>query len=725
MLSPLPGASPRPDGLDQRLAEAVRAFGPGYAPRSHHLDGGRPRYTNRLALEKSPYLLQHAHNPVDWRPWGDEAFEEARRLGRPVFLSVGYSTCHWCHVMEGESFEDEAIARVLNERYVAIKVDREERPDVDQLYMTAVQLLTGGGGWPMSVWLDADRAPFFGGTYFPPRDGARHGMKGFLTILTEVAAVHAGDPARVRAAAGSLTEAVRTALAAAGPPADAVPGPEPVERAVAQLSARFDARHGGLRGAPKFPSSLPVRLLLRHHRRTGSARSLEMAVASLEAMAAGGIHDQLAGGFHRYSTDERWLVPHFEKMLYDNALLASAYLEAWQVTGRPALARVARSTLDYLVRELQSPLGGFHSATDADSEGEEGRFFTWTAAELREALGTEAGRFGRFHGVSEGGNWEGVNVLHVPAPDEAEWAALAPARALLLERRAGRPPPLRDDKILAAWNGLAISALALGGRVLGERRWVEAAARAAEHLLGRMVVNGRLQRCWLGGRCGPPAFLDDHAAVATGLLDLHEATFEPRWLAAAIGLAGELERRFGDPAGGWFASAEDQERLLVREKPTHDGAEPSGASLAIALLLRLAALTGEERWLTAAHGGLRQAAAALEASPLSLTETLVGLEMALTPIPEVVLVWPPGGDPGPLLEPLRRAFLPARAITGAPEGPDLASLAGLAPPVAGRIARAGRPTAYVCYRGECREPVDDPSRLVPQLTDITTRGPSV
>ncbi|MCM2332468.1 MAG: thioredoxin domain-containing protein, partial [Anaeromyxobacteraceae bacterium] len=690
--------------------------GPGHAPRTHHLEGGRPRFTNRLALERSPYLLQHAHNPVDWWPWCDEAFEEARRLGRPVFLSVGYATCHWCHVMERESFEDEAIARVLNGRYVAIKVDREERPDVDQLYMTAVQLLTGGGGWPMSVWLTPDRTPFFGGTYFPPRDGARHGMRGFLSILEEVAAVWGAEPERVRAATGSLTEAVRAALAPAGAPADAPPDHGPIDAAVAQVARRYDPVHGGLRGAPKFPSSLPVRLLLRHHRRTGDAAALGMALHSLERMAAGGMHDQLAGGFHRYSTDERWLVPHFEKMLYDNALLALAYAEAWQVTGRPDLARVARTTLDYLVRELQLPGGGLASATDADSEGEEGRFYVWTEAEVRALLGAEADRFCRFHGVVPEGNWEGVNVLHLPAPDEAEWAALGGARAALLEARARRPAPLRDDKVLASWNGLAISALAFGGRVLAEPRWVEAAARAASHVLGRMVVGGRLQRSWRDGRVGIPAFLDDHAFLANGLLDLFEATFEPRWLEAALGLGGELSRRFGDAAaGGWWTTADDHERLLVREKPTHDGAEPSGASVALQVVLRLAAFTGEERWRAEAALALRQAAPALAASPLSLAETLVGLDLFLEPAREVVLAWPGGAPPPePLLAVLRRSFLPSRALLGGPE-PGLAALARHAPLAAGKVAVDGRPTAYVCRRGACGLPVTEPAALAAQL----------
>src|SRR5512133_2726636 len=379
-----PGAAPLDEALARTLDAAAAARASAGAPRTDHLDpSGRPRFTNRLALERSPYLLQHAHNPVSWWPWGEEAFAEARRTERPVFLSIGYATCHWCHVMEEESFEDEEIARVLNERYVAIKVDREERPDVDAIFMTAVQLLTGGGGWPMSVWLTADREPFFGGTYFPPRDGARGASRGFLGILEEIAQLYASDPGRIRGATGSLVAAVRTALAGHAEPAAAIPGPGPILEAVAQVRGSFDEVHGGLRRAPKFPSNAPVRLLLRAHHRTRAAEPLQMATLPLEKMAAGGIHDQLGGGFHRYSTDAEWLVPHFEKMLYDNALLAVAYAEAFQVTGRRDLARVARDTLRYLEREMTSPEGGLYSATDADSEGEEGRFFVWDEAELR------------------------------------------------------------------------------------------------------------------------------------------------------------------------------------------------------------------------------------------------------------------------------------------------------------------------------------------------------
>ncbi len=716
MLEALPGAPPLGDALARRLADAVGEKGSDYRPRTHHLEGARPRYTNRLVLERSPYLLQHAHNPVSWWAWGDEPFEEARRTGRPVFLSVGYSTCHWCHVMERESFEDLEIARVLNERFIPIKVDREERPDVDAIYMTAVQLLQGGGGWPMSVWLTPEKEPFFGGTYFPPRDGGHGAGRGFLGILQEIADLYARDPGRVRGATGSLVQAVRTALAGPGEPAADLPGPAPIEEAVAGFKGSFDEVHGGVRRAPKFPSNLPVRLMLRHHRRTRDADSLRMATLTLEKMACGGIHDQLGGGFHRYSTDARWLVPHFEKMLYDNALLAVAYAEGWQVTQRRDLARVLRQTLDYLLREMTSPEGGLHSATDADSEGHEGRFFVWEERELRALLGADAERFIRFHGVTPEGNFEGRSILWVPRPDEDEWAALAPARARLYEARARRPAPLRDEKVLAGWNGLAVSALAFGGRVLGEWRYVAAAIRAAEFVLGRMVKDGRLQRTWLAGAAGIPAFLEDHAFLAAGLLDLYEATFDPRWLDAAVEVCEKQERLFGDPrGGGWFSTAEDHDRLLAREKPTHDGAEPSGASVALLNALRLHAFTTDERWWKSAERALRHYAPALAAQPAALTEMLLALDFATDAAHEVVLVWPEGEPaPEPFVSVLRRSFLPNRALCGASEGDGIARLGRVATVAAGKVA-AGRATAYVCEKGQCRMPAIAPDKLAAQI----------
>ena len=721
MLETLPGAAPFPGDLAKRLADAVAARGPAYRPRTHHLRDGRPRFTNRLALERSPYLLQHAHNPVSWWPWGEEAFEEARRTGRPVFLSVGYSTCHWCHVMEGESFEDEEIARVLNERYVAIKVDREERPDVDGIYMTAVQLLTGGGGWPMSVWLTPEKEPFFGGTYFPPRDGARGAMRGFLSILEEIAALYGTDRDRVARATGSLVQAVRTALSARGPTSESLPGAKPIRDAVEAYRRGFDAERGGLRRAPKFPSSLPVRLLLRVHRRTRDEDVLRMATFTLEKMAAGGMHDQVGGGFHRYSTDAEWLVPHFEKMLYDNALLAVAYAEAWQATGRRDFARVVRGTLDYVLREMTSPEGAFYSATDADSEGEEGKFFVWTERQIREVLGGEADRFARFFGVTPEGNWEGVNVLHVPRPDEDEWEALSGARARLHEARARRPPPLRDEKVLASWNGLMISAMAFGGRVLGEARYVEAAARAADFVLGRMVKDGRLQRRWLAGEAGVPAFLEDHAFLAQGLVDLYEATFDVRWLEAALDLAGRTEALFGDPeGGGWFQTATDHERLLAREKPTHDGAEPSGASVALLVALRLGAFTADDRWRRVADDALHHYAGMLAEQPAALGEMLLALDFATDAPREVVLVWPEGeAAPEPFLSVLRRQFLPNRALAGAAEGEGIARLGRVAPVAAEKVAAGGRPTAYVCEKGLCRLPAIAPEKLASQIAPVT------
>ncbi len=718
-VSALPGAPPFPPDLSSRLSAAHAARGPAYRPRTHHLEAGRPLFTNRLILESSPYLLQHAHNPVAWWPWCDDAFAEARRSNRPVFLSIGYSTCHWCHVMEGESFEDLEIAAYLNEHFVPVKVDREERPDVDAVYMTAVQALTGGGGWPMSVFLRADREPFFGGTYFPPRDLDRGPSRGFLSILREIAAVWEGDPDRVARAADALSGAVRVALAASAPePARDLPGPEPIEEAVRFFHEAYDPVHGGVNRAPKFPSTFPVRLLLRHHRRTQEAPSLRMATFTLERMAAGGLMDQVGGGFHRYSTDERWLVPHFEKMLYDNALLAMAFVEAWQVTGRRDLARVARQTLDYVLREMTSPEGGFYSATDADSEGEEGRFFVWEEREIRDVLGGDADEFIDFYSVTPAGNFEGRNVLSVKQPDEDRWEALAGARAALYAARERRPHPLRDDKVLAAWNGLMISALATGGRVLGEPRYVGAAASAARFVLERMRPGGRLARSWLAGAPGPAAFLQDHAFLTQGLLDLHEATFDPRWLDEAVALAEATERLFADPRGGWFVTGEDQEKLIAREKPIQDGAEPSGASVALLAALRLEAFTADARWRRIADGALRWYAASLAEQPVALAEMLLALDAFTDAVHEVVLVWPDGSAPDAMLDVLRRVFLPHHAITGAVEGEALLRLARSTPLATGRATVGGHATAYVCERGACRLPAISAEKLEAQLRPV-------
>jgi uncharacterized protein YyaL (SSP411 family) len=730
-IADLPEAPPLGAGVAAALGavlEAKRADG-GYRPRTHHLLGvDAPKYTNRLILESSPYLLQHAHNPVDWRAWGDEAFEEARRLGRPVFLSIGYATCHWCHVMEAESFEDEEIAAFMNGHYVCIKVDREERPDVDAIYMAAVQALTQSGGWPMSVWLTPDREPFFGGTYFPPREGARGARHGFLELLGDIHQTYVSDTERVGRAAEALVRAVRAQMEPAAAGVDsATPGAGLIGQTVAAYKRAYDEANGGLRRAPKFPSNLPIRLLLRENRRTGDAEALRMATHTLAKMAGGGLYDQLAGGFHRYSTDAAWLVPHFEKMLYDNGLLAVAYAEAFQATGRDDFARVTRETLDYLKREMTAPEGGLYSATDADSEGPdgvsaEGKFFVWSKQEIEEIIGpgADAARFAAHYGVSAGGNFEGENILHVARPDEEEWAALADARSALYAVRAERPPPLRDEKILAAWNGLAISGFAVAGRVLDEPRYVAAATRAASFVLERMRPDGRLVRSWKEGRTGVAAFLDDQAFLTAGLLDLYEATFERRWLEAALALAEETERRFADPAGGWFMTAGDHEKLIAREKPAYDGAEPSGASVALLSALRLHTFTADDRWRTTAERALASLSGPLMENPLALTETLLSVDYATDEAREIAIVWPRDAtlaSAAPLLDVLRRTFVPNRAIAAACET-DVAALGALVPWIADKPALDGRPTAYVCVQGRCDLPVHEPEALAASLARL-------
>ncbi|GAC1556356.1 MAG: thioredoxin domain-containing protein [Vulcanimicrobiaceae bacterium] len=713
-----PGAVAFDAGVRARIGAALEAqIARGETPRTRHRDGVRPHFTNRLVLETSPYLRQHAHNPVNWYPWGDDAFALARESGRPVFLSVGYSTCHWCHVMEEESFEDIAIATLLNERYVAIKVDREERPDVDTVYMTALQALTRQGGWPMSVWLDADRRPFFAATYLPPHDGARGAMRGFDSIAGELARVYREDAARVAESAASIVDVVRASMT--GSPAGGdVPGPAVLDAAAAAYARIFDHEHGGLTGAPKFPSSLPVRLLLREHRRTGAPQPLAMATQTLEAMAAGGMHDQLAGGFHRYSTDNRWLVPHFEKMLYDNALLAVCYAEAWQVTRRPDFERVLRTTLDYVLREMTTPEGGFYSATDADSEGEEGTFFVWTADEIRTVLGADAPPFERFYGVTARGNFEGKNVLFVRSPHEETWRSLAGARERLRVVREARPLPLRDDKVLAAWNALTISALAFGGFVLGDGRYTDAARRAMDFVLRDVVRDGRVQRSWKAGQTSGAGYLEDDAFVVAALLDCYEATFQAHYLRDALTFARRTETLFADAEhGGWFRSAEDHERLIAREKPSHDGAEPTGASVAVRNALRLHAITGDDAWRTIAERALRAYATVLEQQPGALAEMLLAVDFARDVVPEIVIVRAHDAPSDPFVDALRGTFLPNRALLGATAGESLADLATLAP-LAGEKTADGATTAYVCERGACRLPTTDVATMLDQIATL-------
>ncbi len=734
----LPGAAPTDPELLRRFAAARDRRGAEYRPRTRHLRAdGWARYTNRLFLEASPYLLQHAHNPVDWYPWGDEAFERAEKLGRPVFVSIGYSTCHWCHVMEEESFEDEATARLLNERFVAVKVDREERPDVDAIYMKAVQGLTGGGGWPLNVWLTPDRRPFYGGTYFPPRDDAFGAAVAFPRLLEELAQAYASRPAELAEVARNVTEFVRESLCPKG--GTELPSAGEMEAAARFYRDHFDRVNGGLPGAPKFPSQLPVRFLLRYHRRTGDGAFLSMATRTLRAMAAGGIHDQVGGGFHRYATDERWLVPHFEKMLYDNALLAVAYLEGYQATGEAEFARIARDTLRFLERDMTAPEGAFHSATDADSPDANGRraeghFFTWTPAELEAALGPEDARIvGSYFGVTREGNFEGRSILRAPADpsavarslDISQGQLLAAARGaaeVLYEVRSHRPPPFRDEKIITAWNGLTISAFARAALALGDPGYAERARRAARFLLDRAFHEGRLYRVVTDRERRHPACLDDYAFLVAGLLDLYEASSEIHWLERAIALDRILEGRFEDrDGGGCFMTAKDGEPLPVREKPSYDGAEPSGNSATALNLLRLHEFTTDTRFRERAERAFRGMAPTLRTNPVALSEMLLAVDFHLDTPRQILIVVPAGAaveDAEPLLSAVRRRFLPNRILCMARAGEHQKETARLVPMLEGKEPIGGQVTAYVCENRACRLPTADPAEFSRQLDPV-------
>ncbi|MBI5490645.1 MAG: thioredoxin domain-containing protein [Deltaproteobacteria bacterium] len=702
-------------------------MGARHRPRTRHLrEDGTPRFTNRLILETSPYLLQHAHNPVNWFPWGEDAFRRARLGGKVVMLSIGYSTCHWCHVMERESFEDQEVAAYLNEYFIAVKVDREERPDVDGVYMKAVQAQTGAGGWPITVFLTPDRRPFLAGTYLP-RDQ-------LLTALYEVQARYQDDPDAVVGDAARLVAAIQ--------PQDEwmrgdLPAPATIVRAVLAQARSFDPVWGGFGGALKFPRPVVLDLLLRYHRRTGDSSALAMVVTTLERMASGGIHDQLGGGFHRYSTDTQWLVPHFEKMLYDQAQLAVVYLDASQVAGRADFADVARRTLDYLRREMTSIDGGFYSATDADSmdprgEEVEGYYFTWTPDELAAVLGAEpARRAGRYFGVTDAGNLDGRNVLHVARPLDVVAAELGipadllsgeleRARGALLAARTLRIPPHRDDKIVASWNGLAISAFARAGFVLARDDYLAAARRAADFVLARLLADdGRLRRSFRAGEARIPAVLDDYAFVVQGLLDLWDATSEVPWLESALALHQRMELDFGDAAGGYAMTGRDSEALVARERPVDDGAEPSGNAVALSNALRIAEITGRNELRDRVARTLAGFSGLIGRAGSSAPRMLGVLDSLYDRFLQIVVVAP--HDPreaAPLLAEVRVRYLPNRTLVVAVEGRPLESLGALVPFVDGKRALHGRPTAFVCERGSCRRPTSDPAELAGQLGDV-------
>ena len=694
--------------------------------------------TNHLAAETSPYLLQHQNNPVDWYPWGPEALGRARAENKPIFLSIGYSACHWCHVMEHESFESESIAAILNEHFVSIKVDREERPDLDQIYMNAVQLMTGRGGWPMSVFLTPDLQPFFGGTYWPPT--ARMGMPGFDQVLRAVIDAWQNRREAALEQAGQLTEAIQESGVGSQESGEVraqrlevreEEARQILANAQRQLARAFDGVNGGFGAAPKFPHSMDLQLLLRLWKRRPSEELLHLVTHTLAKMAAGGIYDHLAGGFARYSVDERWLVPHFEKMLYDNALLTTANLDALLVTQDTELARIVRETCDYVLRYMTDLTGGFHSTEDADSEGEEGKFYVWTPAEIKSVLGPEKGeRFCYVYDVTEHGNFEHrQSILNLPKTIEQcaklrGWnetelrAELKESREQLLAVRDRRVRPGKDDKILTSWNALMIDALARAGVVVGERRYVEAASKGAAFVLRELAHDGRLLHTCRHGKAKGAAFLDDYAYFIHSLVTFYEATFYEAWIDEAVRLAEVMRVHFEDKAGGgFFYTADDHEQLIARNKDFQDASVPSGNGMAATALIRLGKLTGRSDFLESAQGAIVAGLPIMERAPTAAGQLLIALDMWLSPMQEIVLV---GGNDETknreLLEQLQRAYLPRAVIayrTGAtpqgahaprspadaPRSPHLESL------FAERTSVQDQPALFVCQNFTCQAPV--------------------
>ena len=681
--------------------------------------------SNRLADERSPYLLQHKDNPVDWYPWGPEAFARARAEEKPVFLSIGYSTCHWCHVMERESFENRRIADALNGGFVSIKVDREERPDVDDIYMAAVQTMTGSGGWPLSLFLTPDGRPFYGGTYYPPDD--RWGRPGFLSLLASIERAWMTRRSELEASAGELLAHV--VAMSEGAPGGARVGAEALDTAFSEMQRQFDRKNGGFGGAPKFPPAMRLELLVREFLRTGNGDAREMAESTLTRMAEGGLYDQVGGGFHRYSVDAHWLVPHFEKMLYDNAMLARVYVLAARAFDNPRHARIARDTLDFLLREMTPEEGGFFAAQDADSGGEEGTYYVWTPGQLTAALGSKAAALtaARF-GVTDGGNFEGgATVLSVVRsvadlarefrrPEAEISEELEAARRTLREVRSRRVAPATDDKLLTDWSALAISAFALAGRVFREPRYERAAVNAADRILARCRRSGapgELLHRERGGEAGIPAFASDYANLIEALLDLYEATFDARYFREAVALQDVFDAEYSDPRGGYALTTEAHDGLILRPRETIDGATPSSNSVAASNLLRLHAFTGEARHRDKAEAIFSVFSATLTRAPSALPRMLCAVDRAAAASREIVLSGSKGRSD---FEALRETVFAGGSLNRVVAHADEeASLAGLSPLVEGRGPDGGPARAFVCENFACRLPIVDPAELAATL----------
>ncbi len=681
---------------------------------------------NRLVNETSPYLLQHAHNPVDWYPWGEEALAAAKEQDKPILLSIGYSACHWCHVMERESFENEEIAALMNKYFICIKVDREERPDLDQIYMNAVQMMTGSGGWPMTVFLTPDGIPFYGGTYFPPVD--RYNMPGFPRVLIGVSEAYRNRRADIESTGQEILKELQSLnnfRVTDEELSDAI-----LRKAYHALAQRYDHRYGGFGRAPKFPQPMNLNFILQTYYRSRNEEALEILENTLDCMARGGIYDHLAGGFARYSTDEKWLVPHFEKMLYDNALLSSIYLQAYRLTGREQFRRVSVETLDWVMREMTDPSGGFYSTLDADSEGVEGKYYVWEKLEIERLLGADAASFSSYYGVTDEGNFEDRNILHIPKPEQ-EWLQqcakhhsitvdelillLDRSRQKLLKARAGRVRPGCDDKILTGWNALMIKAFAEAGRVLEHNAFTDAAVKAAQFVFNSCLKDEKLMHSYKNGEARFNGYLDDYAYLLEALIAVYEATFDEVWIEKAIWLADSMIELFWDSQdGGFFFTSCDHEDLITRTKDYSDNAVPSGNSVAATALLRLHLLTGNEEYQNKAVNVLRLVSKAMERFPGGFGQMLCALDLYLHPPVEVVVVGRRQSEDTKEL--LRAVYTWCKPNTIVVYGsPDESSKLKL-PLLEGREMLDGKATAYVCERSVCKQPVTTVEELRKQLS---------
>ena len=677
---------------------------------------------NRLIQESSPYLLQHAHNPVDWYAWGEEALRTAQAGDKPIFLSIGYAACHWCHVMEHESFEDPATAAIMNEHFVNIKVDREERPDLDAIYMQAVVGLTGHGGWPMSVWLTPEGVPFYGGTYFP--NTPRHGMPTFRQVLASIADAWASKRDQVLGNSGNILDFLRQDSRLTEGASEAPLAPDTLDRVVQAAARGFDGRDGGWGGAPKFPQPMLIEFLLRNAARTGDETAQRMIATTLIAMARGGIYDQLGGGFHRYSTDAIWLVPHFEKMLYDNSQLARVYLHAWQFTGDVFYRRIAVETLDYVAREMTHPAGGFYSTQDADSEGEEGKFFVWTSGEIWDILGDEAILFNDAFGVAQTGNFEGRSILHAARAlkDVAKTHhvdievldhIIGEAKRKLFAAREKRVKPNRDEKVLTAWNGLMLAAFAEAARALKRDDYRQIAVRNAEFILREMrTPESRLLRSWKDGSGAKlNGYLEDYTHFVEGLIELYQTTFDARWFVAARELADTMIAHFAALGGGFYDTSDDHETLITRPRDVQDNAVPSGNAMAATVLLKLGALTGEPRYTEIAERSIGALQGTFQQYPTAFGQWLVAAEFVVGSPKEIAVVGDPqAADTQAMLGVIFDGFRPNQVVALKRPG-EVSPI----PLLDHREAIDGRATVFVCQNFACQMPVTDPAALMEQL----------